>query len=440
VRLGWAALLAAGAGGTGGGAAAQANVPVVSLPNATVHSAERFGTIMNVRELPGGKLLVDDGRSRMVKLLTPALATERVVLDSSLAAPNSYGNFPLALIPYLGDSTLFPDPNKARGVLVIDPNGNVARVLAMPNVRDVALLRRVGTDDRGRIIFMAFQPVARPPAPGIPPALSDSAPLLRADLAARTTDTIAWVARPMQRFDVWPLQTRNRIELSFWQPNPLESLDEWAVLTDGSLAMLRGHDYHIDWLRSDGARESTPKLPFDWKQLTDENKQKLVDTLQAQWRAQAAANTLIITAERSPTPWPRRVLSGSDDPAAPVHPSFDTTKAVITDVLLEGRSYVRIPDPPPLDEVFDYYAPVRTGAALADMANHLWILPTTSKQSKAGELVYDVVDTKGAMIQRVRLPLGRYIVGFGRDGAVYMAAGNTRDGFTVERSTLPRPQ
>jgi hypothetical protein len=417
-------------------AAAQAAVPVVTLPNATATSAERFGTIMNVRELPGGKVLVDDGQHRQVKLLTPTLATERIVLDSSLAAPNSYGNFPLALIPYLGDSTLYPSVNQARAVLVIDPSGNIARALAMPNQRDLALLRRVGVDDHGRIIFMAFQPVTRAPAAGVPPALSESAPLLRADLVTRTTDTIAWVARPMQRFDIWTLMTRVHRELSFWQPDPLKSIDEWAVLSDGSLAMLRGHDYHIDWLRSDGTRESTPKLPFDWKPLTDADKQRLIDTLQAQWRAQGAKNTLIVTAERSPTPWSNQAMSGSSDPAAPLHPSFDTTKAVLTDVLLEGRSFVRIPDPAPQD-VFDYYAPVRTGGALADMDNRLWILPTTSKQSKAGELVYDVVSSKGEMIERVRLPLGRYIVGFGRNGAVYMAVGDLRKGFTIERSVLP---
>jgi hypothetical protein len=424
------------AAGYGRPAAAQAPVPVVALPNASVTSADRFGTIMNVRELPGGKLLVDDGKNRLVKLLTPALATERIVLDSSLAAPNSYGNFPLALIPYLGDSTLYPSVNKARAVLVIDPSGNITRALAMPNQRDLALLRRVAVDDRGRIIFMAFPPVTRQPATGVPPALSDSAPLLRADLAARTTDTIAWVARPMQGFDIWTVQTRVHRELTFWQPDPLKAIDEWTVLSDGSLAMLRGHDYHIDWLRSDGTRESSPKLPFDWKALTDADKQRLIDTLRAQWRSQGESNTLIVTAERSPTPWSNRAMSGSDDPAAPFHPSFDTTTAVMTNVLLEGRSFVRIPAPA-LDDVFDYYAPVRSGAALADMDNRLWILPTTSKQSNAGELVYDVVSTKGEMIERVRLPLGRYIVGFGRNGAVYMAAGDTRNGFTVERSTLP---
>ncbi len=428
------ALAAVVASGAPRWAAAQSSVPVVTLPAATVRSADTFGMIMNVRELPGGRLLVDDGKRRTVKLLAPTLATDRIVLDSSLTAANGYGNFPLPLIPYLGDSTLFPSPNKARGVLVIDPDGNVTRALAMPRTSDAALLRRASADNLGRVVFMAFAPVTREPGPGAPPAISDSAPLLRADFAARTTDTIAFVARPMARVDVW---NSRQDQLSFWLSDPLKSIDEWAILSDGSLALVRGHDYHIDWLRSDGTKESSPKMPFDWKPLSDDDKQRLVDTVQAAWREQAASNTLITTAERSPTPWPRRVLSGTDDPAAPRRPSFDTTSAPRTEALLVGSVLARIPDKPAIENVFDYYPPMRTGAAIADLDNRLWILPTLSKQSQAGELVYDVIGARGELVERVRVPSGRYIIGFGRDGVVYLAVGSTRDGFTIERSRLP---
>ena len=42
-------------------------------------------------------------------------------------------------------------------------------------------------------------------------------------------------------------------------------------------AVVRGHDYHIDWIAPNGATHSTPKLPFDWKRLTDEEKQQAKD-------------------------------------------------------------------------------------------------------------------------------------------------------------------
>src|SRR6185295_10205649 len=48
--------------------------------------------------------------------------------------------------------------------------------------------------------------------------------------------------------------------------------DDWAVLSDGSIAFVRGHDYHIDWIRPDGAMASSAKLPFDWQRLAEESK------------------------------------------------------------------------------------------------------------------------------------------------------------------------
>lgn len=412
------------------------DVRVVDLPPANARSAESFGAIINVRELPRGKVLVSDGKNFLVKLLTNTLATERVVLDSSRTAANTFGNFPMPLISYVGDSTLFSGP---RGLLVIDPAGNVARVAALPQPRFSGQIRRaVYADDKGRVVFMAASPVTRLPAVGVVPTVSDSAPLLRIDFAARTTDTVAWVARPYVRVDAWqPPPPGRGSQLSFWLPDPLKAIDDWTILSDGSIAMVRGHDYRVDWLRSDGTRTSSPKLPFDWKQMTEMEKARLIDTVEAQRIAAARNGSLLIGPEHQPTPWPRKVLSGSEDPDAPTRPSFDTTTAIATRIVNNGRVLAKMPERPKPDDVNDYYAPIRSGAALADLDDRLWILPTLSKQSKAGELVYDVVGREGTLLERVRVPAGRYIVGFGRGGVVYMAVGNLTSGFTLERTKLP---
>lgn len=86
--------------------------------------------------------------------------------------------------------------------------------------------------------------------------------------------------------------------------NPLPSPDEWAVLTDGSLAFVRGHDYHIDWVRADGATSSSPKLPFDWKPVTDSIKRKLIDSTM---EAHAEQNALAAKTRIAPPP-PMRPL------------------------------------------------------------------------------------------------------------------------------------
>ena len=47
--------------------------------------------------------------------------------------------------------------------------------------------------------------------------------------------------------------------------NPLPVVDEWAMVSDGSVALIRGRDYHIDWVNADGTRSSSPKIPFEWQ-------------------------------------------------------------------------------------------------------------------------------------------------------------------------------
>ena len=72
--------------------------------------------------------------------------------------------------------------------------------------------------------------------------------------------------------------------------NPLVTVDDWSVLTDGTLAMVRGQDYHVDVVNPKGEATKGAKLPFDWKRLTDEDKQALVDSARtANENAQKAA-------------------------------------------------------------------------------------------------------------------------------------------------------
>jgi hypothetical protein len=91
----------------------------------------------------------------------------------------------------------------------------------------------------------------------------------------------------------------------------------------------------------------------------------------------------------------------------------------------------------PLKDIPDYYPAVRTSSAIPDVDGNLWILPTTSARSRNGELVYDVVNLKGELFQRVRLPLGRSIVGFGKGGVVFLQSGDRTNGFYLERARLP---
>jgi hypothetical protein len=93
---------------------------------------------------------------------------------------------------------------------------------------------------------------------------------------------------------------------------------------------------------------------------------------------------------------------------------------------------------PELKDIFDFYPPIRLGSVMADLDGNLWILPTTTARSKAGELVYDVANPNGDF-HRVRLPAGRSIAGFAKGGVVFLLAGDATNGFLLEKTKVPPP-
>ncbi len=62
---------------------------------------------------------------------------------------------------------------------------------------------------------------------------------------------------------------------------PMATVDDWAVTSDGRIAIVRGRDYHVDWLGADGGWTSTPRVAFAWERLDDERKTALIDSVQA---------------------------------------------------------------------------------------------------------------------------------------------------------------
>jgi hypothetical protein len=236
--------------------------------------------------------------------------------------------------------------------------------------------------------------------------------------------------------------------------DPLRAVDEWAVLANGSVAFVRGHDYHIDWIQADGSATSTPKLPFDWKRETDDDKQKLGDSLRAAQnplleKGYPAAEMTI----RGPMPCTRPDLgrggdagrgggrSGGGGGEPPPAGALCTERLQSIPPVVGPPMLVRPPMPPVADiyragPIPDYAPPMRARATMPDLDDNIWILPRVSTLSQKGELVYDVVNAKGELFERVRLPLGRAIAGFAKGGVVYMTSGDIASGFSLERSTL----
>ncbi len=409
-------------------AGAQSLPPVRALGAVVrISPTDVFGSVSAVRPLPGGRVLVNDLVRRQLLLLDSTFATQAVIADTTAATANAYSGRTAGLIPYRGDSTLFIDP-QSLSMLVIDGSGKVARVMAVPRPNDAQFMvggpfGTPGFDSKGRIVYRGFtRPnLPPPPSPNDPstapriPEQPDSAPILRVALATRTLDTASFFKIPKARASV--VQTERGMSVTMMM-NPMPVVDDWTLLPDGTLAVVRGADYHIDWLAPDGSRTSTAKIPFDWQRLSDEAKQTFLDsakTAMAAARARAVATNGSGNAAMTGPPGGGggggMIVMRFDGPGAPGGGaggpgpgagSMPTSMPAINMV--------------PLSDLPDYRPAFGTGATRADLDGNLWI--RTSKVANGGP-VYDVVNRQGVLIDRVAFPFGRVIAGFG-PGVIYM--------------------
>ncbi|HYW50195.1 MAG TPA: hypothetical protein VE861_06300 [Gemmatimonadaceae bacterium] len=415
----------AGVTGLASIASAQALPPVRPLgPVVRVSETDVLGSVAAVRPLPGGRVLVNDITRRQLLLLDSAFAREAVIADTTAATANAYGGRISGMIPYRGDSTLFIEP-VSLSMLVLDGNGKIARVMAVPRPNDAQFMvggpfGTPGFDSNGRIVYRGFTrpTMPPPPAPGAAssapriPEMPDSAPILRVALDTRKLDTASFFKIPKTRATA--TQNANGGMSVSMMANPMPVVDDWTLLPDGTLAVVRGADYHIDWIAPDGARSSTPKIPFEWQRLSDEAKTAFVDSTKKAMEAARAAGggnaTVFTGGPGGPAGGPpggamtMRIEMGGPPPGGggPAGTPMNITAPAITMV--------------PITDLPDYRPAFGTGATRADLDGNLWI--RTSKVANGGP-VYDVINRSGVLVDRVALPYGRVIAGFGA-GVVYM--------------------
>lgn len=68
----------------------------------------------------------------------------------------------------------------------------------------------------------------------------------------------------------------------------------------------------------------------------------------------------------------------------------------------------------------DYRPPFNNGAVRADADGNLWIRPSPPKPTPGGA-AYDIVSKDGELTDRLQLPQGYNLVGFGRGKVVYLS-------------------
>jgi hypothetical protein len=423
---------------------AQSLPPVRQLGPVTAVAKEPLGAVTTVRHLPDGRVLVNDIVGRRVVMFDSALSLVSVVADTTSATANAYGTQPGGLIAYKGDSTMFVDP-ASLSMLLIDPSGKVARVMAAPRANGVGFLvggpfGNPGFDPSGRLVYRAppnfagFRQQAGGSGNRLPqfPTPPDSAALVRFDLATRKTDTATFFKTP--KFNVSITQSPDGGVRVNTTVNPLPQGDDWALLPDGTIALVRTKDFHVDWLNPDGTTTASPKIPFQWERLTDEAKVAFVDSAKIAIEKQRASGVFgrdggqvfTRTVDAGGGAGRRDGTGGGDAPRTGSAPGGNTT--VTTTAGPGGGAFGG--QLPPLtmvspSELPDYKPAFTPGSTRADTEGNLWI---RTSQNVDARPVYDIINRKGELIDRVQLPLNRVLAGFGAGGVVYLAV---RDGATA---------
>jgi len=434
--------------------------PAARPLGAALATSEPMGAISAVRQIPGGKLLVNDPVRRRVVMLDSTMKTIAVVADTTPATQNAYGVRGGGILPWRGDSTLFLDP-ASLSMLVLDGNGMITRVMAAPRPDDVfslvgGALGYPGFDSKGRLVYRAtglnFNRRGRGEGGGgggagnfQSPTFPDTTPLVRFDLATRKLDTAAFIKVAAPRINVSEVEGRRMVGLTV---NPMPEVDDWAVLPDGTIAILR-KDYHVDYIDADGKKTTGPKIPFDWQRLSDSAKTAVADSVKAlvERGGPGAAFALLSgggdggggggfanggfggggfgggRGDRGgrggggdgPPPPRRDAATGAAAPAGAAAGAGGAAGAT------RRGPQVNIV---PANELPDYRPAFANGSVRADAEGKLWVRIIPSKPSTGGP-DYDVIDRTGKLVDRVTLPRGTTIAGFGAGGIVYLGVRDT---------------
>lgn len=346
-----------------------------------------FTAVTGFRALADGRVIVADWAEKTLRLLDPR-AGQATAIGREGAGPAEFGLVG-RLYALAGDSTLMLDAGNDRFFL-IDAAGRPAGTFRLTDGNPVSSARLLGADLRGRLYFER----ARPPAsPGRRANSTGVVDLLRYDRTADRVDTLAQIARPKDEREYAKSLDGGMLQLV--TNLPLAPRDIAAIAPDGRVAIVRGASYRVDWIATDGRVTRGAPAAAPMVRITDAEKKAF---LSAQVRRGA-----IVTQGAPPGG-----ASGSNRGAISVPRSaLDDTEMT-----------------------WPAIKPPFTGDALVSHEGQLWVQRSRAHDDSVA--VYDVFDASGKVIDRVALPKGRRLAGFGR-GVVYVVHTDEDDLLQVER-------
>jgi hypothetical protein len=255
-------------GSVPGGLAAQARTTTLDQPGATF--AEPFGSVAGLRELPDGRVMVADGLGQALVVIDMAVGTADTIGRVG-QGPGEYKS-PDGLFELPADSTLLVDLGNGR-LVAVGSDGSFGETTPIAQDDESGIIRLVlprGTDAEGRAYFQMMPPM-RPGA-----ELPDSAMVARWDRATGSIDTVAMVKLEDRSTESAGGANNRSVRI---MPVPLTMEDAWAVAEDGSVAIARSGDYHLEWIRPDGTIVSGPPVDYDPVEVKKADKEAWIDGL-----------------------------------------------------------------------------------------------------------------------------------------------------------------
>lgn len=368
-------------------ASAQSTVSTRTLSAPDAVSAVSFGGIESVRALRAGALLVNDPEMRQLVVLDNALRLQRVSLDS--ASDNGkpyYSSRQNVLLPYLADSTLYFDARRET-LLVMDPNGVLVHPFdkTMPGPSLLTMFPPRGFDAAGNA-FTTTVPKVNFPALNMSGGGVDRQ-IVRANFSTQQYEELARLHASFTQTSRGGAVSKGAAN-TMRIVNPMAPVDEWTVLSDGTLVVLRAKDYSVEMIIGANKQRVSRKIQYEKRRVSDTEKRSMIDSVRASTEgAVSTSNT-----------------------------SADTFAS--------------------LKDMEDFYPPFRKGQPIADLDGNAWIATHEVSATDSIEIVYHVVNNKAQLIQRVRVPAGRTIVGFARGGIVYLKFKRALNDWVVERTHI----
>jgi hypothetical protein len=249
-----------GAEGSNGGHRSSLGTPTAAL-------SEDFGTIQTVRELPDGRVLVADPLGGALYVVDMDAGT-RAVIGTEGQGPGEYRQ-PDAVWPLPGDSTLLVDLGNGR-LIAMGPDlsfGPTSPLSAGDPRSGLVVALPVGVDRDGNVYSRSMG--------GGMGALPDSGAVLRISRASMAVDTVA------------SFKLEDRVQTTSGGANdrsvrieriPLSPEDSWGIAADGSVAVARVADYHIEWFGPDGGVTIGEPMPSDPVTIGTAEKEEWVAT------------------------------------------------------------------------------------------------------------------------------------------------------------------